>query len=209
MRSHRRRPVADAPPPRLRRGTRLALVGAAGTLFAVYPFALIALASPLRGPQPRAYEVARLPRTLDPSLRLSTTVSGGSVELKWKDTQPWMTRVFYRIWRSNAPGGGASCTPVVHAPDYCALAMDDLGAAFRTQDHEVSVVAIDFKSGYVAKEFDGARQVVAIEFEKEKAGLAQAITFRRGAVDFLARGILRRRFGFCLVGTDGGGEDYG
>jgi hypothetical protein len=53
---------------------------------------------------------------------------GRRVRLSWHDSQPAGTKVFYRIWRTKAPNGGAACTPVPHAADNCQLTMDDLGA---------------------------------------------------------------------------------
>jgi len=82
----------------------------------------------MRVPLPRGYVVDGLLRTVDPSLNLTATVSGGRVLLRWNPAEPAGTRVFYRIWRSNAPNGGASCTPAANAPDDCELVMDDLGA---------------------------------------------------------------------------------
>jgi len=116
------------PRSRLPGRARLALLGTAAVVFVLYPLALVATASPLRGPQPRGYVVDGLLRTVDPSLNLTATVSGGRVVLRWNPAEPAGTRVFYRIWRSNAPNGGASCTPAANAPDDCELVMDDLGA---------------------------------------------------------------------------------
>jgi hypothetical protein len=107
---------------------RIWLLGAAACVFAFYPFALVAAASPLRGPEPRAYTAAALLRSIDPALRLSATVERGRMHLTWKNAQPAGTDVFYRIWRTGAPNGGASCTPVPHGADDCELVMDDLGA---------------------------------------------------------------------------------
>jgi hypothetical protein len=107
---------------------RLALLGAAAAVFALYPFVLVAAASPLRGPTPKAYEAYGLIRSVDPSLKLTAAVAGRQVRLQWSQAEPAGTRVFYRIWRSNAPNGGASCTPVPHGADNCQLVMADLGA---------------------------------------------------------------------------------
>ena len=128
---HRRgpapRPVRS--PGRLTRNRRLALLGAAGAVFALYPLALVAAASPLRGPTPRAYVVAGLLRSVDPSLRLTATRSGGAVALGWTNAEPSAGSVFYRIWRSSGPTGGSTCTPVPKAPDNCQLTIVDLGAS--------------------------------------------------------------------------------
>jgi hypothetical protein len=120
----------DARPrqPRTHRRRRLTLLGAAAAVFALYPLALVAAASPLQGPQPRAYEAFGLLRSIDPSLRLTATLAGQRVRLSWSDSQPAGTSVFYRVWRTNAQTGGATCTPVPHAAANCQLAMDDLGA---------------------------------------------------------------------------------
>jgi hypothetical protein len=67
-------------------------------------------------------------RSVDPGLHLTAAVVGQGVHLKWNDAQPAGTNVFYRIWRSKAANGGASCTPVPHAAANCQLAMDDIGA---------------------------------------------------------------------------------
>jgi hypothetical protein len=107
---------------------RLALLGAAAAVFALYPAALVAAASPLKGPQPRAYEAFGLLRTVDPKLRLTATVDGSHVRLSWNEFSTGKTQSFYRLWRSNAPNGGASCTPVPHAAANCQLVMDDRGA---------------------------------------------------------------------------------
>jgi hypothetical protein len=108
---------------------RLALLGAAAAVFALYPLALVAAASPLRGPQPRAYEAFGLLRSVDPALRLTAAVSGQRVHLGWHVAGAVeATQSFYRIWRSKLPSGGASCTPVPHAASNCQLTMDDRGA---------------------------------------------------------------------------------
>ena len=126
---HRARFEAASPsPPRTSRRRRLALLGSAAAVFAVYPFAMVAAASPLRGPQPRAYQAFGLLRSVDTGLRLTATVSGRRVDLHWNVGKPGATQFFYRIWRSDASNGGAACAPVAHAADNCQLAMDDLGA---------------------------------------------------------------------------------
>ena len=107
---------------------RRALLGAGVAVFALYPLALVAAASPLRGPSPAAYQFQGLLRSVDPALRLSATASGGLVHLTWRPSQPSAAAVFYRIWRSNASNGGASCSPVANAADNCQLSMDDIGA---------------------------------------------------------------------------------
>jgi hypothetical protein len=106
---------------------RLALLGAGAAVFALYPFTIVAAASPMHGPQPRAYQAFGLLRSIDPGLRLTATVSGPRVQLQWNVAKHDGTQFFYRIWRSNAPNGGATCTPVAHASDNCQLTMDDLG----------------------------------------------------------------------------------
>ncbi len=115
-------------PPRPAGRRRLALLGAGVAVFALYPFALVAAASPIQGPNASAYQAFGLLRSVDPGLRLDATVDGRRVDLRWKDQQPSAARAFYRIWRSKAPNGGATCTPVPHAAANCQLAMDDLGA---------------------------------------------------------------------------------
>jgi hypothetical protein len=115
---------------RIRPRRRLALLGASAAVFALYPLTLVAAASPLQGPQPRAYEAFGLLRSVDPGLRLTAAVVDHRVHLNWNDSQPAGTRVFYRIWRTKAANGGASCTPVPHAAANCQLAMDDLGAHY-------------------------------------------------------------------------------
>jgi hypothetical protein len=126
---HRARFEAASPsPPRTSRRRRLALLGAAAAAFALYPLALVAAASPMHGPQPRAYQAFGLLRSVDNELRLTATVSGPRVDLHWNAGKPGATRFFYRIWRSNASNGGATCAPVPHAAANCQLAMDDLGA---------------------------------------------------------------------------------
>ena len=126
---HRARFETAQPPPIRSLGRRrLALLGTGVAVFALYPLALVAAASPLRGPEPRAYEAFGLLRSIDPALRLTATVSGRRVELRWSPPNPGATKFFYRIWRSSAATGGAACTPVAHAADNCQLEMDDLGA---------------------------------------------------------------------------------
>jgi hypothetical protein len=125
---HRARFEVGQLPPRPHARRRLALLGGATAVFALYPFALVAAASPLQGPQPRAYESVGLLRSVDPSLQLTAAVVGRNVHLHWNAAQPAGTSVFYRIWRTNAPDGGATCTRVPHAAANCQLAMDDLGA---------------------------------------------------------------------------------
>jgi hypothetical protein len=120
--------LTQPPRPQVHPRRRLALLGAGAAVFALYPLALVAAASPLRGPQPRAYEAFGLLRSIDPGLRLTAAPVGHRVRLSWDDSQPAGTNVFYRIWRTKAADGGAACTPVPHAGDNCQLAMDDLGA---------------------------------------------------------------------------------
>ena len=119
---------AEERPARSPRRRRLALLGAGAAVLALYPLALVAAASPVRGPQADAYVAFGLLRSVDPSLRLSATVVGQHVQLRWNDSEPSAARAFYRIWRSKAANGGATCTPVPNAADDCQLAMDDLGA---------------------------------------------------------------------------------
>ena len=119
---------AEPPRPRIRPRRRLVLLGISAAVLALYPLALVAAASPLQGPQPRAYEAFGLLRSVNPGLHLTAAVVGQRVHLKWNDAQPAGTNVFYRIWRSKAANGGASCTPVPHAAANCQLAMDDIGA---------------------------------------------------------------------------------
>jgi hypothetical protein len=120
--------VAQPPKPRAHPHRRVAVLGAGVAVFALYPFALVATASPLQGPQPRAYRAFGLLRSVDPTLRLTASVAGQRVRLSWNAAEPGGTQVFYRIWRSSAPTGGATCTPVPHAAANCQLTMDDLGA---------------------------------------------------------------------------------
>jgi hypothetical protein len=120
--------VAQPRQPRTHARRRLALLAAGAAVFALYPLALVAAASPLQGPQPRAYEAFGLLRSIDPGLRLTAASVGHRVRLSWSDSQPAGTKVFYRIWRTKAPNGGASCLPVPHAAANCQLAMDDAGA---------------------------------------------------------------------------------
>jgi hypothetical protein len=120
--------VAPKPEPRAHPRRRVALLGAGAAVFALYPLALVAAASPLQGPQPRAYVAFGLLRSVDPALRLTGTVAGQRVHLSWDAAEPAGTQVFYRIWRSDTPTGGASCAPVPHAAADCQLTMDDLGA---------------------------------------------------------------------------------
>lgn len=125
----RRAPLAPPEPagPEARR-RRLALVAAAAAVFALYPLALVAAASPAHGPNPRAYLVEGVPRSVDPALRLSASTTGGRVRLTWRASQPAGTAVFYRVWRSKARDGGASCVPVSGGTDNCELTMTDAGA---------------------------------------------------------------------------------
>lgn len=123
-----RRPALPAPQPSLRPRTRLALLGAAVLVFAVSPLVVIAAAQPLHGPNPRAYEVDVLLRTVDPALRLTAVRVGDRVRLTWDAAQPSEAKVAYRIWRSGSPTGGAACTPVSGGSDNCTLTMADAGA---------------------------------------------------------------------------------
>jgi hypothetical protein len=125
-RAHFDRPRRSQPRPHARR--RLALLAAGAAVFGLYPLALVAAASPLQGPQPRAFNAFGLLRTVDPKLRLTAAVAGPRVHLTWNVASPGATKFFYRIWRSNAADGGATCTPVPHAAANCRLTMDDLGA---------------------------------------------------------------------------------
>ena len=128
---HRRRERLEQVEPASPRGSarrRVVVLAGAAAVFALYPLALIAAASPMHGPAPRAYISAGLPRSIDASLRVSTSVVGDRVHLSWQPSEPAGTSVFYRVWRSKSPDGGATCTPVHHAADDCELTMQDLGA---------------------------------------------------------------------------------
>ncbi len=128
---HRARIEVSPPTPRPRSQARrrLALLAASATVFALYPLALVAAASPLKaGPDSPEYEAFGLLRSVDPSLRLNAVLIGGRVRLSWNVAEPGGAKVFYRIWRSNAPTGGATCTSVPHAAANCQLVMSDLGA---------------------------------------------------------------------------------
>jgi hypothetical protein len=107
---------------------RLALLGAAAVVFALYPLALVAAASPARGPNPSSYLADGVPRSVDRSLVLNAATVGTRVRLTWRAPQPAGTAIFYRIWRSKAPNGGATCVPVSGGADDCELAMADIGA---------------------------------------------------------------------------------
>jgi hypothetical protein len=106
---HRARFEAAQPSrPRAHGRRRLALLGSGAAVFALYPLALVAVASPVQGPRPPAYEAFGLLRSIDPTLRLAATVTGQRVQLTWNAAG--RDGVFYRIWRSSAPTGGATCT---------------------------------------------------------------------------------------------------
>jgi hypothetical protein len=119
---------APAPRPRAQTKRRLALLGAGAAVFALYPFALVAAASPARGPRPSSYVAFGLLRSVDPTLRLTARAEGRQVHLAWTVARPGETQFFYRIWRANTPNGGATCSPVPRGADNCQLAMTDLGA---------------------------------------------------------------------------------
>jgi hypothetical protein len=126
---HRARFEAAAPPRRRwKTRRRIALLGTSAAVFALYPFVLVAAASPVQGPEPHAYEAFGLIRSIDPSLRLTGTAVGPGVHLSWTPATPAAAKVFYRLWRSNASTGGATCTPVPHAAANCQLVMTDIGA---------------------------------------------------------------------------------
>ena len=112
--------------PRQRR--RIGLLAAGAAVFALYPLALVAAASPVRGPHPGAYVVEGLIRSVDPSLHLVAHASGKTIRLEWRSGQPTGGTVFYRVWRSEGPTRGATCVPVAKAPDDCRLSIVDLGA---------------------------------------------------------------------------------
>jgi len=116
-------------PTRLRPRARLGLLGASIVVFALSPLVVIAAATPIHGPNPKAYEADILIRPVDAALRLSATRIGSGVLLRWEPTQPSAAKVIYRIWRSGAPNGGAKCVPVAaHASENCTITMDDDGA---------------------------------------------------------------------------------
>jgi hypothetical protein len=125
-----RRKRAEVPPVRstLKPRTRIALLGAAVVVFMLFPLVVIAAADPLHGPNPKAYEVDVLIRTVDPSLRLTADVVANRVLLRWNPSQPSAAKVSYHIWRSGMPNGGAMCTPVPGGADNCTLTMRDVGS---------------------------------------------------------------------------------
>lgn len=127
-RRHAPRETAPAAATTLTQRRRLALLGVGVAVFALYPFAIVAAASPLRGPKPTAYVVVGLLRSVDPSLRLTATARHRTVLLEWRNREPAAGAVFYRVWRGTGTTGGATCTPVAKAPDDCELSMVDLGA---------------------------------------------------------------------------------
>jgi hypothetical protein len=118
-------PISTTPAARHR---RVLLLGVAAAVFALYPLVLVASASPAHGPAPRFFISNGLLRSVDHSLRLSAKRDGGRVVLRWTISQPLGTRVFYRVWRTDAPDGGAACTAVANGADDCELTMTDLGA---------------------------------------------------------------------------------
>ena len=126
----RKSPWPSPPAPRTALGgrTRLGLLGAGFVVFALSPLVAIAVATPLHGPNPRAYEVDVLLHPVDPSMRLTADVVGNRVLLRWNPSQPSAAKVFYHIWRSGLPSGGAVCTPVPGGADNCTLTMRDVGS---------------------------------------------------------------------------------
>ncbi len=82
------------------RDARVALLGVAALVLAVVPLAVIAAANPLRGPNPRAYEVDILPRTVDPALGLDRVTAGRPRPAQLERDPPSEAKVFYRIWRT-------------------------------------------------------------------------------------------------------------
>jgi hypothetical protein len=127
---HRRPALRERPSEsgRLSKRRRGVVLGLCAAVCALYPLALVAAASPLRGPRPDAYVVAGLIRSVDPALRLHAVREGKTVVLDWRNREPAAGAVFYRVWRSSGRTGGATCTPVANAPDDCQLSIVDLGA---------------------------------------------------------------------------------
>jgi hypothetical protein len=104
-------------------GRRLTIaVGAAFAIFAIVPLGVIAAV-------PRLHDGGRLAvhfgQTLVPvsaSPQLQATVSGGSVQLSWRNSKPGPATGFYHVLRSNYPGGDVHCAARLNgSADDCTL----------------------------------------------------------------------------------------
>jgi hypothetical protein len=119
--------------------TRAALVAAGAVLFGLYPLTLVAVASPLRGPSPQAYEVDQLLNPVDTAMRLRASVlaSSGAVSLTWPAVSQRGGRVIYQVMRTDAAAGGTACTTIPNSVDRCTFTATTLGftRAPRWTDH--------------------------------------------------------------------------
>jgi len=107
--------------------TKAVLVGAAAVVFGLYPLALVAAASPLRGPSPQAYEVDQLLNPVDGGLRLTASAHAQTVRLSWRAASQFGGNVIYQVMRTNAPAGGTACTTIPNSVDRCTFSATTLG----------------------------------------------------------------------------------
>ncbi|HET7566556.1 MAG TPA: hypothetical protein VFJ91_01075 [Gaiellaceae bacterium] len=129
----RRLPRYEPEPARVagRRATVLLVAGLLVT--AVIPFAAIAAAKPVQGPNPAAVEAgfSNGPAAADEDEGLRAQVSGGTVTLTWDAHQSAGGPSFYHVFRGPADHADYACDESTVA-QRCLVGMTDLGATRAT-----------------------------------------------------------------------------
>jgi hypothetical protein len=127
-------PVAPAPP-----GRRLTIaVVAAFAVFAVLPLGVIAAVPRLHDGGRLAVRSAETLIPVSSSIDLQTVVSGDSVRITWRDSEPKTTAGFYHVLRSNNAKGEVGCGGRVNgSADNCVLYTDSIATTRGTSfaDH--------------------------------------------------------------------------
>jgi hypothetical protein len=112
------------------RGRRLAAAGAAAAVvFAVFPLAVIAAVPPLHdvGRDALNFGAGLVPVSRKAAPHAS--VSGGAVTLTWRSQSARAADVFYRVLRTNSPGGPSLCAGRLNnAADDCRFSGESIGA---------------------------------------------------------------------------------
>ena len=109
--------------------TRWKLVGAAAVVFGLYPLALVAAATPIRGTSPPAVKVGGPLSLVDSGMHVRVVVDRKAhvVNLYWPAASALGSHVIYDVFRTNAADGGISCSTPPGAAADCQLTADTVG----------------------------------------------------------------------------------
>jgi hypothetical protein len=115
------RPAAAPPVPVAGRRLTIA-VAAAFAIFAIVPLGVIAAVPRLHDGGKLAVHYGQTLIPISASPHLQATVSGGIVQLSWRNAKPGPAAGFYHVLRSNYPGGDVHCAARLNgSADNCAL----------------------------------------------------------------------------------------